>query len=77
MTNSSTDPHTTINDAHNAIINAHKAAADEHRACAEFHLKAAACHEQGRSEDAKDSANKAMSCCNTASKQSANACDCG
>jgi hypothetical protein len=76
MTNPTTDTHTAISDAHNAIINAHKAAADEHRACAEFHLKAAACHEQGQPIDAKDSANKAMSCCDSASKQSANACAC-
>lgn len=76
MTNTTTDSHTTLSEAHNAIINAHKAAAEEHRACAEFQLKAAACHEQGHLEEAKDSAAKAMNCCDTASKGSANACAC-
>lgn len=56
--------------------NAHKAAAEEHRACAEHHRKAASCHDKGKLEDAKDSASKAMSCCDIASKKSASACTC-
>lgn len=59
-----------------AACNAHKAAADEHRACAEHHSKAADCHDEGKLEDAKDNASKAMSCCGTASKKSASACAC-
>lgn len=65
-----------MSDTNTAACNAHKAAADEHRACAELHSKAAACHEDGKPEDAKASADHAMRCCNVASKKSATACGC-
>ena len=59
-----------------AACNAHKAAADEHKACAEHHRQAAACHSDGKLEDAKVSADHAMSCCHAANKKSETACGC-
>lgn len=56
--------------------NAHRAAADEHRACAELHSRAAACHQDGKPEDAKTTADQAMRCCKAANQKSATACGC-
>ncbi len=65
-----------MSNTNTAACNAHKAAADEHRACAELHSKAAACHQDGKPEDAKSTADHAMRCCNEANKKSATACGC-
>lgn len=55
---------------------AHKQAASEHQACAEHHSKAAACHDSNKMNEAKASSESAMSCCDTASKNSVTACEC-
>jgi len=65
-----------MSNSNTTAYKAHKAAADEHKACADHHSKAAACHHDGKPEDAKASADHAMSCCNAASKKSATACGC-
>jgi hypothetical protein len=65
-----------MSNSNTAASNAHKVAADEHRACSEHHSKAAACYENGKMEEAKDCASKAMSCCDTATNKSTSACAC-
>ncbi len=54
----------------------HKQAACDHEAAAKHHHKAAECHDQNKLSDAKASSKSAMSCCNTAQKNSATACGC-
>lgn len=54
----------------------HMQAAADHEAAAVQHHKAANCHDQNKLSDAKDSSNKAMGCCKTATQSSERACGC-
>jgi hypothetical protein len=67
-----------ISMSHTATIasTAHKTAAAEHQACAEHHLKAAQCHDAADTSEAQVNAAHAMKCCQTATKNTATACEC-
>ena len=65
-----------MSNEHTTASAAHKQAAAEHYACADNHTKAAQCYESHQDIDAKLNSINAMKCCQTANKQSSNACAC-